>query len=84
MEETENAFTSLLIYPNPVSEEITLSNLLSGSSIEVYSVLGELVYRAKILKAGELEIDLSGKSNGLYFVIVTKGTKSIVRKVMKK
>jgi PKD repeat protein len=71
-----NAFntTSFELYPNPTNGELKLSQNLTIKTVEIYNTLGMLVSK---------ELNLSGKAAGVYFVKITAGEGSFIRKVVK-
>ena len=66
------------IYPNPVTESLTLTLSKGEGIVGVYNVLGECVLRTRITNHKK-EIDVSLFSKGIYFVEV-KTEKGIIRK----
>ena len=69
---TEN----LLIFPNPSTGKFTFSNLEKGNKMEVYDVLGNVVFQTT-LKENSLTIDLEGKDKGVYLYRITGVQKEI-------
>jgi trimeric autotransporter adhesin len=57
----------IMVFPNPNDGQFTLSisNVNEKCSIEIYNVLGETTYGAKV-SSGNTEINLSGQPNGVY------------------
>jgi len=79
---------ALNVYPNPVSGNATVSISLANTekvSVQVYNLVGELVYTANAgeLSAGNHNISLNSTnlSNGVYFVKVTAGANNATRKI---
>lgn len=73
---------SLTIYPNPSSGLITIKGDFNIKSIQLFDAQGRLLQN-NIANNTEAQIDLSSKSNGVYFikVITNKGMK--VEKLVK-
>lgn len=66
----------LRLYPNPaVSGKTTLAGLVGQNTIQVYNILGEIVY-SEATEKEKIVIDLSDKPNGNYVVRVTSGNGS--------
>lgn len=63
---TEN----LLIFPNPSTGKFTFSNLEKGNKMEVYDVLGNVVFQTTV-KESNLTVDLDGKEKGVYLYRIT-------------
>ena len=57
----------ILIYPNPISNELNIANAPSGTSIKVYDVVGRLVYSG-ILNAKQESINTCAWERCAYFV----------------
>ena len=55
-----NTTNNLLIYPNPVSNQLTIEFMVKATGIRVYNMLGELVIE-KSIKTGEKSIQLNVK-----------------------
>lgn len=74
----------VILYPNPTDGPV---NILTTSqlpfSVEVYSILGELLNTA-LVNTDSGTIDLSGLSAGTYFIKITAGSNQAVRSVIKK
>ncbi len=62
---------NMLVYPNPGSGRYTVQVEAAevGAEIEVYDMLGEKVY-AGIQNAAKSYIDLSGRTDGLYLILI--------------
>ncbi len=60
---------SLLAYPNPTSDIITIPSLGEQAIVEVYNASGQLL---RSMKGGQT-FSLSGLGRGIYFLIVTDG-----------
>jgi hypothetical protein len=77
------------VYPNPTSGKFIISVLSkqfhpTAIRIEIYTVMGEKVYAATIVKT-KTEIDISSKSAGIYFLkIVDRDGSTFVKKIVRK
>ena len=72
-----------LIYPNPTKDRVFIQHNSasdSGLEIEVYNVLGEIVYRKEILDSGWINLP---DAQGIYFIRVKDDDKFYVEKVVK-
>ena len=58
---------TILVYPNPVTNNLTISNLNAGSSIIVLNALGERMDE-KVAQSERLTIETSNYANGIYFI----------------
>lgn len=70
------------LYPNPASSEINLEVKDGvGARLEIYSIMGELVY-AETLESVHTQIDCSSFSAGLYTVTVVSDKGVISKKII--
>lgn len=76
------ALNQVLLYPNPASSTTRLSGIPENSDIAIYDISGRAVkqYRATV---SELDININFES-GTYFVKISKGDNSIVKKLIVK
>jgi len=82
IEENKDNF-HFIIYPNPTNGKFTISNIDNINSIEIYNVLGEIIYTTPNFKQQILnEIDLSEHPKGIYFVKIYNGAKTHTEKIM--
>ena len=72
---------SLNIYPNPTSGILFVSQENEYlTQIKVYTILGKEVYSNNLLNS--LKIDLSSKSNGVYFIEFSNGKEKITERLI--
>ena len=71
---------SLKIYPNPVTDILTVRSKLSLISIEIYNILGQEVKQAY---SNFENINLVDLSRGVYMIKVRSENGSTVRKLIK-
>jgi len=80
---------NLVVYPNPVKDslEVTFSlPMTSNYQLEVYTVLGELIYQAVDRSNNNMvnhKIDMSNWSRGTYFLKVKSRSFSAAEKIVK-
>ena len=65
-------FESVKLYPNPVRGNLKIENLNEATDISIYNIMGQEVQKVSSAM-GSVEIDMSGLSNGLYFVKMQNG-----------
>ncbi len=82
--EKEGQENSLLGYPNPFTNEISINyELLNSSAILViYNLIGKKIKTQTITK-NITNIDLANQPNGIYFVTITDGANRVSKKVVK-
>jgi len=62
--------TDFSIYPNPAFSLLTIhSSLPADNTIEISSLNGQVIYRAK-MEGSSHQVDLSGFHNGVYFITI--------------
>ena len=72
---------SLNIYPNPTSGIVYVSQENEGlTQVKVYTILGKEIYSNNLLNS--LKIDLSSKSNGVYFIEFSNGEEKITERLI--
>jgi parallel beta-helix repeat protein len=65
-------------YPNPNEGVFTVSqNNTTKVDIEIYNIIGELIYKGKLLNQIS-EIDLSKEKKGIYFVRISENNRNIM------
>jgi hypothetical protein len=75
--------TTISVYPNPTSGIVTIEGKSNLKSIQLFDVQGRLL-QAKIHNDVSASIDISDKSNGIYFLKITSETGIKVEKIIKK
>jgi len=78
---TISSNNAISIFPNPTSGILNVNAIEVNSSIEVINVIGEKVYSNTLVK-GNNSIDLSGLSNGAYFVKLNSNNQITTKKVV--
>ena len=68
---------NIVIYPNPNKGKFTIAQTGNIKSIEIYNVMGEIVYKSR---TSNTKIDISAQPKGIYFVKVDNGKKIHVEK----
>ena len=68
------------VYPNPVSDILTIQSANILSSVELYSINGRLVFKQNNVNS----IDMRDYSNGMYLLKITSEGQSITKKIIKK
>lgn len=73
------------VFPNPAQDKINITfvnNTLERSKVEMLNAMGQIVYSSEV-SAGDTEISISDFQSGLYFVKLTTGQKSAIKKIVK-
>ena len=61
------------VFPNPTMGAFNIRTTAESSTVMILDPAGKLIERHDQVAAGVLQIDLSGKAKGVYFVTVTDG-----------
>lgn len=78
----DNASTeAIAVFPNPSNGIFTVRAIENGSSVEVYSIIGENVYSSSLVK-GNNNVDLSNMAAGTYIVKVKSGNNTTTKRVV--
>ncbi len=71
IKETQSTSNTITLYPNPNNGQFTIQlPSTTGKLIQVYDMLGEIIYNKKINEAS-MQIDLSNNNSGVYLYRVT-------------
>jgi len=76
---------SLVIYPQPATNEITVDfgSTLSSTTVEVYNILGNLIFSGGIKAARNFNIKTDDWESGVYILIVSSEKGKVMRKLAK-
>jgi len=69
---------SLILYPNPATNKVSITSSKEFRSVKVYNLLSELVMEENVKPSKEIELDVSGLPSGIYLVNVD----GVVRKMV--
>ncbi|MFT5754775.1 MAG: hypothetical protein ACI924_002017, partial [Flavobacterium sp.] len=75
------------VYPNPSEGVFNISlGDIEPTSIEVYDLTGKIILSRKDLSIRNFEtsINLSGASQGIYFVKINANNQNVVKRIIKK
>jgi len=72
---------NIVVYPNPASGIINISGLIQAVDVEVYSIQGQLLKSAVQVQN---TVDISNLPAGVYFLNLTKGDRTVVKKIVVK
>lgn len=68
----DNSIASVRAYPNPTTGNLNVSlpqNIDGGATIRIMNIIGNVLYENRVdYSTNELKLDISGYSNGIYFV----------------
>ncbi|MES2411002.1 MAG: T9SS type A sorting domain-containing protein [Bacteroidota bacterium] len=73
---------SVKVYPNPAHTIINISCSSTIQTVALYDIQGRLL-ETNLTSSNEVSFDISGKSNGVYFIKITSDKGSKVEKIVK-
>jgi hypothetical protein len=79
----QTTLTEVSVYPNPVTDVLTVSGVQAGATLTVTSLSGSTVVR-KTLADTETTLSVSSLPSGIYFVTVRSGKETTTFKIIKK
>ncbi len=82
-----NIDLTVSVYPNPFINDLTVSfnnNNESDIIIEVYDVLGRLLYNKKYFWNKSILVQLNNLPSGIYLLKILNNNKQTIRKIIKK
>lgn len=68
IESVKNSNKKFTIYPNPVSDMLTISIFKDDSNFTIYKADGKIVRSINSIQKGQYEFDVSDLENGIYFI----------------
>jgi len=71
---------TLIAFPNPANDQVTIKNIGANQSVEIYSVDGKLIYTA-ISATVDVIVNTATWNTGLYIVRINEGNHSKVGKI---
>ncbi|MBL7917431.1 MAG: T9SS type A sorting domain-containing protein, partial [Bacteroidia bacterium] len=75
--------TIVNVYPNPAKDKFTISGTgIENSEITITNVLGTIISKHKLGNESTFEYNSSLLTPGIYFVVVTKGSGSVTKKIV--
>lgn len=82
--ESERSDLEVLIYPNPFQDQVTISFPAANyTTVTIRNILGKTVHTTSGT-VGNVEVDLSGETDGVYFVTVQNSRNKATYKVIKR
>jgi len=76
---------TISVYPNPATDKVVISStstLFNNSTISLYSILGEEIMKTDKINSNWTELDLSGYTNGIYFLNINTDSGKAVKKIV--
>lgn len=77
----ENFVNTNMLYPNPTKGKFTITQTNNIKSIEIYNVMGEIVYKSQASNS-KTQIDISAQPKGIYIVKINNGVNTQIEKIV--
>ena len=74
---------SLLLYPNPVKDQLHIATESRVEDIAVYDVYGRLQDHKTTRLQDGINVDVSNLHSGVYFVMIKSDNKTLIEKFIK-
>ena len=71
--------STVLLYPNPVTNTLTIAGVIGESRVEVYNQLGELVFEDNFAGTQQFTLNLA---SGIYLAKITNQSNSVIKKIV--
>ncbi len=78
----EQKGNNITLYPNPVNDKLTIEAEAALGTVEIYNLMGALVYSQKGC-ANKVEVNTSELQSGIYFIRLTNDNASETRRFVK-
>ena len=78
----EQTGNNMTLYPNPVNDKLTIEAEAALGTVEIYNLMGALVYSQKGC-TNKVEINTSDLQSGIYFIRLTNDNASETRRFVK-
>ena len=75
--------TDFSVFPNPVSDLLTVSTIESINQVSVYNSSGQLVQQIKESNSGVLQFNLQNIESGIYVLKVETDSNTFVERIVK-
>ncbi|RSK40255.1 T9SS type A sorting domain-containing protein [Mangrovimonas spongiae] len=74
----EVVLSSIKVYPNPVSETLTVTSNTEVDKLDLYNILGKL----ELSVENKNKIDVNNLSSGMYLLKITIGDKQVTKRII--
>ena len=78
-----NNNNNIAIFPNPTTNNLTISNLSSNAEIKLYDLTGNLVFSKLNVTENKTNINISTLSKGIYILKIKFKDRELIKKIMK-
>jgi hypothetical protein len=81
--EADNTNNTIVLYPNPAQDRLTISGLSGSEDILLTDISGRTLYTYTVNGEAEIQIPVSNLARGMYFVRISTTTKVKTMKIVK-
>jgi len=81
--DTELINNNTFVYPNPVSEWLTITSTKPIQDAVIYDALSKKVLSVSDLNSTHVQIDLRDLQEGFYFLFINSGNRTEIKKIIK-
>jgi hypothetical protein len=78
-----SALSKIVVFPNPTSDKLTISNSQNVNSISIINSTGILINAYHQINQDSFTISFNGYSEGIYFIKIETSDEIIVKKIVK-
>ena len=82
-ETIEEISSSLLLYPNPVKNELIIATEMNVEEIAIHDIYGRTMRQQVNKTTGQQVIEVADLENGIYFINIKTDKGNIVRRFIK-
>jgi len=75
-----NGLVNILIYPNPVKDQLIIQNNAESAMIKLYDLSGRLI-RQHFLTGNATQVDVTNLKNGMYLLKIDNEKGTVVKKI---
>jgi hypothetical protein len=80
----EESSINISVYPNPVSNELSIDGVSTVNKIQLIDSKGAIVFSRMMNNEGQLKVDVSSYASGTYQIIFISNTETSVKTFVKK
>jgi hypothetical protein len=72
---------NIRVFPNPANHYFSITGLEGNEQITIVNTLGNMIYRSKAEKDGQVNIQLN-ETEGLYYILIENNGKTVSKKLI--
>jgi hypothetical protein len=83
VENADDGWKDLLVYPNPASDEIFIKSETNLTSVKIYDIFGREVICSMHLQPNSISINIRNLAAGSYHILINDGNLSTHKQFIK-